>query len=305
MELLQSMRVFVRLAESGSFTKVAEATQTGRPSITRSIQALEASLGVRLFHRTTRKVNLTAEGERFYERVKCILADISNTTSMFDASGAMLQGRLRVDIPSAFSQRSFIESLKTFTATFPDIELIVGVTDRAVDLVAEGVDCVLRIGELPDSSMVARHIGAVEMVTCAAPGYLQERGEPKTLDELVDHRGVNFLSGQSNRPLPWYFRGKGADQPFTCRGAITVNESNAYVHCAVAGFGIIQAPGITVDAALSSGELVEVLQPYRPARRKVSVLYPSRTLLAPQVLAFANWLREHFPALHPTWFKAD
>lgn len=305
MELLQSMRVFVRLAESGSFTKVAEATQTGRPYITRSIQELEASLGVRLFHRTTRKVNLTAEGERFYERVKCILADISNTTSMFDASGAMLQGRLRVDIPSAFSQRSFIESLKTFTATFPDIELIVGVTDRTVDLVAEGVDCVLRIGELPDSSMVARHIGAVEMVTCAAPGYLEERGEPKTLDELVDHRGVNFLSGQSNRPLPWYFRGKGADQTFTCRGAITVNESNAYVHCAVAGFGIIQAPGIIVDAALSSGELMEVLQPYRPARRKVSVLYPSRTHLAPQVQAFADWLREHFPALHPTWFKAE
>ncbi|MDQ0654901.1 LysR family transcriptional regulator for bpeEF and oprC [Pseudomonas cedrina] len=305
MELLQSMRVFVRLAESGSFTKVAEATQTGRPYITRSIQELEASLGVRLFHRTTRKVNLTAEGERFYERVKCILADISNTTSMFDASGAMLQGRLRVDIPSAFSQRSFIESLKTFTATFPDIELIMGVTDRTVDLVAESIDCVLRIGELPDSSMVARHIGAVEMVTCAAPGYLKERGEPKTLDELVDHRGVNFLSGQSNRPLPWYFRTKGADQPFTCRGAITVNESNAYVHCAMAGFGIIQAPGIIVDAALSSGELVEVLQPYRPARRKVSVLYPSRTHLAPQVQAFADWLREHFPALHPTWFKAE
>lgn len=305
MELLQSMRVFVRLAESGSFTKAAEATQTGRPYITRSIQELEASLGVRLFQRTTRKVNLTAEGERFYERVKCILADISNTTSMFDSSGAMLQGRLRVDIPSAFSQRSFIESLKTFTAAFPDIELVVGVTDRTVDLVAEGVDCVLRIGELPDSSMVARQIGTVEMVTCASPAYLEEWGEPKTLNELVNHRGVNFLSGQSNRPLSWSFRGKGADQPYTCRGTITVNESNAYVHCAVAGFGIIQAPGITVDASLASGELREVLRLYRPTRRKVSVLYPSRTHLAPQVHAFADWLREHFPALHPAWFKAE
>lgn len=305
MELLQSMRVFARLAELGSFTKVAEAMQTGRPYITRSIQELEASLGVRLFQRTTRKVNLTAEGERFYERVKCILADISNTTSMFDTSGTMLKGRLRVDIPTAFSQKSFIESLKLFTAAFPNIELVVGVTDRAVDLVAEGVDCVLRIGELPDSSLVARQIGTVEMVTCAAPQYLKDWGSPKALSDLVNHKGVNFLSGHSNRHLPWHFREKGLDKPFPSRGSITVNESNAYVHCGVAGFGIIQAPGITVDAFLASGELVEVLQPYRPTQRKVSVLYPSRTHLAPQVHAFADWLREHFPALHPMWFKAD
>lgn len=299
------MRVFARLAELGSFTKVAEALRTGRPYITRSIQELEASLGVRLFQRTTRKVKLTAEGERFYERVKAILADISDTTSMFDNSGTMLEGRLRIDIPTAFSQRSFIESLKSFTAAFPAIELVVGVTDRTVDLVAEGVDCVVRIGELLDSSMVARQIGRVSMVTCAAPQYLTEWGQPQALSELVDHRGVNFLSGQSNRPLPWYFHEDGEDRPYPSRGVITVNESNAYVQCGLAGFGIIQAPGITVDAFLASGELIEVLQSYRPAQRRVSVLYPSRTHLAPQVHAFADWLREHFPALHPTWFEAD
>ena len=299
------MRVFARLAELGSFTKVAEALRTGRPYITRSIQELEASLGVRLFQRTTRKVKLTAEGERLYERVKAILADISDTTSMFDSSGTMLEGRLRVDIPTAFSQRSFIESLKSFTAAFPAIELVVGVTDRTVDLVAEGVDCVLRIGELLDSSMVARQIGRVSMVTCAAPQYITQWGQPQALSELVDHRGVNFLSGQSNRPLPWYFHEDGEDRPYPSRGVITVNESNAYVQCGLAGFGIIQAPGITVDAFLASGELVEVLQSYRPAQRRVSVLYPSRTHLAPQVHAFADWLREHFPALHPTWFEAD
>lgn len=305
MELLQAMQVFARLAELGSFTKVAEATESGRPYITRSIQELEASLGVRLFHRTTRKVRLTAEGEQFYERVKSILAEIADTTAMFDRSGVTLQGRLRVDIPTAFSQRSFIESLRSFTAVFPDIELVVGVTDRTVDLVAEGVDCVLRIGELPDSSMVARQIGTVEMVTCAAPRYLKEWGEPEALSDLIKHRGVNFLSGQSNRHLPWYFRDDDEDQAYPSRGSITVNESNAYVHCGVAGFGIIQAPGITVDAFLASGELVEVLQPFRPTQRKVSVLYPSRTHLAPQVNAFADWLREHFPQLHPRWFKAD
>lgn len=305
MDLLQSMQVFARLAELGSFTKAAEATQLGRPHITRSIQTLEASLGVRLFQRTTRSVKLTAEGEQFYERVKGLLADISATTSMFDRSGATLHGRLRVDIPTAFSQRSFIESLKQFTDAFPALELVVGVTDRAVDLVMEGVDCVLRIGDLRDSSMIARQIGTVEMVTCAAPAYLESHGEPTTLADLSRHRGVDFLSGHSNRPLPWYFHEDGEDRPYPSRGAITVNESNAYVHCGVAGFGLIQAPGITVDAFLASGELIEVLQAYRPGRRKVSVLYPSRTHLAPQVHAFADWLREHFPTLHPRWFKPE
>jgi LysR family transcriptional regulator for bpeEF and oprC len=305
MELLQSMQVFARLAELGSFTKAAEATQTGRPHITRSIQELEASLGVRLFQRTTRKVRLTAEGERFYDRVKLVLADIADTTSMFERTGATLKGRLRIDIPSAFSQRRFIESLGSFTAAYPDIDLVLGVSDRAVDLVAEGVDCVLRIGELPDSSLVGRPVGTVIMVTCAAPRYLAAWGVPRAIDDLLHHRGVNFLSGQNNRLMPWYFRHDGMEHAQPSRGALTVNESNAYVQCALAGFGIIQAPGVTVDEFLASGELIEVLEPFRPAQRKVSVLYPSRTHLAPQVHAFADWLRAQFPALHPAWFHAD
>ncbi|MCS3420166.1 LysR family transcriptional regulator for bpeEF and oprC [Pseudomonas sp. BIGb0450] len=304
MALLQSMQVFAKLAELGSFTKVAEAMQTGRPYVTRTIQELEASLGVRLFQRTTRKVRLTAEGERFYERVKEILATIAQTTSMFDRSGSTLRGRLRIDIPTAFSQQGFMESLRRFTQAYPEIELALGVTDRTVDLVAEGIDCVLRIGDLPDSSLVARDIGSATMVTCASAGYLQACGVPQTLQALAGHRCVGFLSGQNNRPLPWHFSVEDEDRPHTPRGGITVNESNAYVQCGVAGFGIIQAPGITVGAFLDSGELVEVLGAFRPKPRRVSVLYPSRTHLAPQVDAFVDWLKKHFPVLHPDWFKA-
>ncbi len=302
MDLLQSMQVFVKLAELGSFTKVADATQVGRPHVTRIIQDLEASLDVRLFQRTTRSVKLTAEGQRFYERVKNNLADLAETTAMFDRNGSTLRGRLRIDIPAAFSQRSFMESLKGFTRAFPDIELALGVTDRTVDLVAEGIDCALRIGELPDSSLVVREIGRATMVTCAAPSYLQAFGTPETLDELAGHCGVSFLSGQSNRPLPWHFSLNGDDFALPPRGGITVNESNAYVQCGLAGFGILQAPGIAVESFLASGELVEVLEKFRPLPRPVSVLYPSRTHLAPQVQAFIAWLREHFPKLHPRWF---
>ncbi|VVM43585.1 HTH-type transcriptional regulator DmlR [Pseudomonas fluorescens] len=302
MELLQSMRLFARLAELGSFTKAAESLDIGRPQVTRYIQELETSLGVRLFQRTTRKVALTTEGERFYERVQEILADISAATSMFDRSGATLEGRLRVDIPNAFAQTEFIKSLKQFTVNFPGINIVLGVTDRAVDLIGEGIDCALRIGELPDSSLIARPIAMATMVTCAAPEYLHRHGEPETLDELAAHRGVNFLSGQSNRTLPWHFSVKNQDRAFISNAAITVTESNAYVQCGVSAFGIIQAPGIAVAEHLASRALVEILKPYRPSPRPVSVVYPSRHL-APQVQVFIEWMQQHFPQAHSEWLE--
>lgn len=303
MQLLESMRLFARLAELGSFTKAGESLDIGRPQVTRAIQALETTLGVRLFQRTTRKVVLTAEGEQFYERVQDILGGISAATSMFDRSGATLTGRLRVDIPTAFAQLELIKSIKAFTDAHPGIQLVLGVTDRAVDLVGEGIDCALRIGDLPDSSLVARTIAMATMVTCASPEYLREQGEPQHLDDLAAHRGVNFLSGQSNRALPWHFLVKGKDRVFVCNAGITVTESNAYVQCGVSGFGIIQAPGIAVARYLQSGALVEILKPYRPAPRPVSVLYPSRTHLAAQVHVFSEWLQERFAPLYAHWLE--
>lgn len=301
MELLHSMRLFARLAELGSFTKAAESLDIGRPQVTRYIQELETSLGVRLFQRTTRKVALTAEGERFYERVQEILGNIDSATAMFDRSGATLGGRLRIDIPTAFAQVEFMDSLKQFASTYPRITLVLGVTDRTVDLVGEGVDCALRIGELPDSTLIARPIAMATMVTCAAPGYLQTHGAPQSIDDLAAHTGVNFLSGQSNRTLPWHFTVDGEDRVYVSNAGISVTESNAYVQCGVAGFGIIQAPGIAVGEHLRSGALVEILAAYRPAPRPVTVLYPSRTHTAPQVQVFIEWLQERFPQLHAGW----
>ncbi len=303
MELLQSMQVFAHVAELGSFTKAADAAQLGRPQITRAIQDLEASLGVRLFQRTTRKVRLTTEGEQFYQRVVGILVSVAETTSMFARSGASLRGKLRIDIPTAFSQPAFIASLLAFSDSHPEVEMALGVTDRTVDLVAEGVDCVIRIGDLPDSSLIARRIGMATMVTCAAPAYLQAHGAPATPDDLAAHRGVSFLSGQNHRPLPWQFLQDGQDISYVSRHGIIVNESNAYVQCGVAGFGVLQAPGITLERYLADGSLVEVLDQYRPRARPVSVLYPSRSQLAPQVQAFVDWLSQRFPRLYSRWLE--
>lgn len=303
MELLQAMQIFATLARLGSFTKTADAARIGRPQVTHMIRELEASLGVRLFHRTTRKVSLTAEGEAFYERVTEILGNVAEATSLFSTKGENARGRLRIDLPVALAQPRFIASLREFKRAYPDISLVLGVTDRTLDLVAEGVDCVVRIGELPDSSMVGRRIGMATMVTCAAPGYLQEFGHPGSLDDLSRHQAVNYFSGNSRKSMDWRFLIDGEEKVLNLRSGILVNDSNAYVEAGLAGFGILQALGVSVDGHLDSGALVEVLPQYRPRSRPVSVLYPSKVHLAPQVRAFIDWVTEHFPQLHGNWLE--
>lgn len=303
MELLYSLEVFVKLAEVGSFTKAADAMQMSRPQATLAIQDLERSIGARLFHRTTRKVSLTVEGEAFYDRAKEILGEVASATTMFGSAGGPIRGRLRIDLPSVFGQLGFLKSLTDFSEKYPEIELTLGVTDRLIDLVAEGVDCTLRIGDLASSSLVARRIGAVRMVTCAAPSYLERMGVPQSLDDLSAHRAVKFLSGDNKRTLPWAFSLNGEESSMTPKGMVSVNESNAFVQCGVAGFGILQLPGFMVVRELAEGTLVEVLAEFRPKSRPVSLLYPSRTHVAPQVNAFAEWLRERFPMLEASWIE--
>lgn len=303
MEFVHAVKVFAKLAELGSFTKTAEALQLGRPQVSIVIQELETSLGIRLFHRTTRNVRLSAEGELFYEKAREILSKIAEATSMFGQPGATLHGRLRIDIPSAFSQRNFIERLKGFNAKYPELELVIGVTDRTVDLITEGVDCVLRIGDLPNSSLVARKIGSVVMVTVAAQSYIEEHGIPSSIADLKAHQCINFLSGMTNRILPWHFHEDHEDIHLTPESSIYTNEANAYVNCAVSGFGLIQALGLSVEQHLDNGTLVEVLPECRPLPRPVSIVYPSRTYLAPQVHAFVDWLKVEFQNISPTWIQ--
>ena len=304
MDLIQSLRIFMKVSDLSSFTRAAETLQVGRPQVTLAVRDLEATLGVRLFQRTTRKVTLTSEGGAFYERAEGILADIADASAMFGSTASALRGKLRIDIPSAFAQTGIVHSLREFSRKYRDVDMVLGVTDRTVDMVAEGVDCVVRIGELKDSSLIARRIGAAVMITCAAPSYLDEFGEPKTLEGLAGHRSVNFLSGSSRRPLPWSFVERGKSETITPKGAILVNDSHAYVECGLSGFGIIQVPGVMVDAYLRDGRLKEVLQDYRPLPRTVSMLYPSKSYLAPQVRVFVDWMHDHFPSLHGCWLES-
>ena len=303
MELLQSMKVFAKLAELESFTHTAEAVGIGRSQVTLTIRDLEDRLGVRLFQRTTRKVKLTTEGAMFHERAMEILRTVAQATAMFSPAAAV-RGRLRLEIPTSLAQPNFIGSLGEFNEAFPDLEIDLGVTDRVVDLVAESVDCALRFGELPDSTMIARHVCSAVMVTCAAPAYLKANGTPKTVQDLSSHRSVLFLSGSNKRVLPWRFSVNGEEKSFTGHKGIRVNNSDAYVQCGLAAFGIFQAPGIAVQQHLASGDLVEVLTSCRPAPRPISLLYPSGTHLAPPVRAFADWVTRRLPHLHAGLLKS-
>jgi LysR family transcriptional regulator for bpeEF and oprC len=301
-DLFATMQTFATLVELGSFTKTAAALQLSRPQVTHAIQELEGSLGTRLLHRTTRHTRLTADGEVFYERVRDILAGVADATSLFASEGKP-RGKLRADIPVAFARPWFFAQLREFSREFPDIELILGVTDRTLDLVAEGIDCVVRIGELPSSSMIGRRVGSAGRITCASPTYLEEFGTPATLDDLRRHRVVDFFSGPTRKRFDWQFLVGDEHIALKPASGILVNDTAAYVDCGLAGFGLIQPLGITVREHVATGALVEVLPSFRPRARPVSVLYPSKAHLPLQVRAFADWVASRFPDSGGEWIE--
>lgn len=302
-DFLQSLRIFMKVSELSSFTRASETLQVGRPQVTLAVRDLELKLGVRLFERTTRRVTLTSEGGAFRKRAEAILADVADASSMFGGTASGLSGKLRINSPSAFFQTGFLDSLKEFSRTYPNVEIVLGITDRANDIVAEEVDCVIRIGEMKDSNLIATRIGAAVMVTCVAPSYLSEFGEPKSLAELANHRSVDLLPGSDWNPQPFSFNNTGELQIATLKRAILVADDQAYVECGVSCFGIIQVPRILVDLHLRHGRLVEILRDLRPTPWMVSVCYANKSYLAPHVRVFVDWVRDHHLNFDRCWFS--
>lgn len=303
MDLFGSMKIFVAVVENGSFSRAADVLDTTRPVVTNAIKALEASLGVRLLHRTTRRTGLTPEGSAYYDRVTLILEEVAEAQSLTGGGGESKrpEGRLRIDLPVALASHFIVPALKQFAELHPGIELTVGVSDNPVDLVAEGIDCVVRLGELPDSSMVAQRIGWVQMATCGSPQYLQQHGTPKTLDDLPQHVAVGFFSGRSRRMMDWQFLLEQEVCIIKLKASVMVNDSDAFIECALTGFGLIQVPGISVSRHLQTGALEPVLQQLAVPRKPVSVLYPSRRYLSPQVRAFIAWISALFKTSQNPW----
>lgn len=299
MDRIQAMQVFTRVVESGSFTRAAETLDLPKGSVTRLVQQLEERLKVRLLHRTTRRVTVTAEGAAYYERTSRLLNDLDDIEASMSNAQANPSGRLRVDVGSSVARLIVIPALKDFYRRYPQIQLDLGVTDRPVDLITDNVDCVIRGGELLEQSLVARRVGNIQLVTVATPEYLREHGTPQAPQDLEDgHVTVNYFSSRTGRPYTHVFEREGESIEVLGRYRVSVNESNAHVAAVLQGLGVSQVALFCVAAHLATGELVEVLPGWTRPPIPVHVVYPPNRHLSAKVRAFVEWVVELF-ARHP------
>jgi DNA-binding transcriptional LysR family regulator len=295
MHRTDALQVFVRVAEMGSFTRAAARLGLPKASASVAVRQLEAELGVRLLHRTTRSVRLTHDGEAFCERARAVLADLDELHGLFRDDGAALRGRLRVDMPTGTANNIVIPALPAFLERHPGLELELGSSDRRVDLVQEGFDCVLRVGPLADSRLVAHPLGAMPQRNYASPGYLRWHGVPQGLDDLAagGHRMVHYLPALGARPLGWeYADADGTARALAMPGALRVANVQAYEAACVAGLGLIQAPRAGMQRHLDRGDLVEVLPGLRAPPLPVSLVVAHRRGLSRRVRVFMAWMRE-------------
>lgn len=297
MDKLQAMQVFIQVVDQNGFARAADKLGLPRASVTTIIQNLEAHLGVRLMQRTTRSLSLTADGESFYERAQRILAEVEEVETTFMNGARQPKGRLHVDMPTSVGRLIVVPALRKFHALYPEIELKLGMNDRQIDMVQEGVDCVLRVGELSDSSLVARRLGTLSRLTCASPAYLEQYGVPQGLEDLAGHRGVNYFSPHlGNRSYPFDFMVNGGSVDVPMPAAISVNDSEAYIACGVDGHGLIQPGLFMVLGQLQRGDLVEVLPHMRPEPMPISAVYPQNRQPSPKVRLFIDWVVSLFEA---------
>lgn len=294
MDRVQAMQVFLRVVESRSFVRAAETLGLPASSVTGIIKRLEKHLQTRLLNRSTRNLSLTPEGERYFFRCREILDLIDETESSLHDSAERPQGRLRVDMPSGIAHEVILPQLGQFQQRYPDIYLMIGVNDRQVDLIQEGVDCVIRTGSLNDSSLVARPLGELRWITCAAPSYLDDRGIPQTLGDLQRHQAVHYFSSTTRRGRELHFVEDGVSISVPLPGTVAVNETGLYIKLGLEGRGLIQSAEILVTDHLRAGELVEVLADRRPAPVPISLLYPHHRFFSPAMRAFTDWTTELF-----------
>ena len=296
MDRLDAMRLFTRVVDRHSFTLAAQDLEIPRSTATQVIKELEARLGVRLLQRTTRSVRSTLDGEAYYQRCVAILGEIEEAESAF--RHAKPHGLLRVDVHGTLARHFVLPALPAFLAEYPDLQLQMSEGDRLVDLVREGIDCVLRVGDLQGGAMIARRVATLTEVTCASPAYVARHGMPAGLGDLDGHVAIAFMSTATGAALPLEFTVDGELQKIALPATVTVAAAESYVAAARLGLGLIQVPHYHVAADLAAGSLLEVLPSHRPSPTPVSLLYPHRRQLSLRVRVFIDWLAREF-AKHP------
>lgn len=292
MDHLAAIRAFQRIVETRSFTKAAAHLGMPRSTLSKALKDLEDHLGTKLLQRTTRSVALTMEGAEYYRRVNRLVSRLDETEAALRGMGAAAQGRLRVDVHSSLANFVLIPALAEFKSRFPDIQLALGINDRPVNLIEEGVDCVIRAGELADSSLLARTIYKDRLVTCASPAYLKQHGVPASAAELeAHHQLVGYFSAANGEVWPLRFRARGEELRIS-RFDIAANDSAGLVGMLVAGLGIGQVHATVAAGFFESGALVPVLEEQTQASIPVSLIFPPNKRLNARVRVFVDWIVE-------------
>lgn len=288
------LRIFAKVADLASFSRAAEQLGVAKGHVSNSVQQLEARLGTRLLHRTTRSVRLTPDGERFLERCKELQAEAEQLGAMFKPASGGLTGRLRIDMQISVARDIVIPRLPEFLAAHPQLEIGISTTDRRVDLVQEGFDCVLRVGTLDDLDLVARPLGVMRMLNVASPAYLQRHGVPRTLADLARHRLVHYTPRLTSQGAGFEYVDvvNGGSRIWPMATSVIVNGTDAYEAAAIAGLGIIQVPELGLQHLLDSGALVSFMPELAAPPMPVHLLYANRRHLAPRVQAVMAWLAE-------------
>jgi LysR family transcriptional regulator, regulator for bpeEF and oprC len=292
---LAAMRTFIRVVETGSFTRASETLAIPKATVTKLIQGLEAHLRTKLLNRTTRRVLVTPDGALYYERAVRLLAEIEELDGSLAMSQSLPSGKLRVEMSGALANLILIPALCDFYDSYPDIQLDLGISDRPIDILGENVDCALRSGEIADQSLIARRISAISLVTCAAPSYLERFGAPRHPKDLErDHHVVSFFQALTGRQQPFLFRRGEEEVEVHGRYVVSVNEAVTYVTAAKTGMGIVQAPLFMVRDAFAEGTLRPVLPEWRRDPMPLFVVYPPNRHLSNKLRVFVDWVANLF-----------
>ncbi|MAU23539.1 MAG: LysR family transcriptional regulator [Martelella sp.] len=291
MDQLSAMRAFVRVVETGNFTRASEALNLPKATLTNLIQGLEAHLHTKLLNRTTRRVVVTTDGALYYERANRIIAEIDELDTSLAASYTLPSGRLRVEMAGAFADWIVIPALGDFHRRFPEIHIDMGVGDRTVDYLAENVDCALRGGVPTDQSLIARRVAEVSLITCAAPRYIEKHGTPKHPSELeTDHQCVSYFTALNNRAVAFDFRKDDEALEINARHILAVNDARSFLSAALAGLGVAPLPLFMAAEPLAKGELLRVLPDWQIDPIPLYIVYPPNRHLSNKVRVFVDWL---------------